>query len=50
MFLNYFLYFKIWLSHISAEMFATSRISALISVLRVDSANPDISRNFRLAI
>ena len=31
-------------------MFATSRISAVILVSRVNSANPDISRNFSLAI
>jgi len=31
-------------------MFATSRISAVILVSRVNSANPDISRNFCLAI
>ena len=30
-------------------MFATSRISAVILVSRVNSANPDISRNFCLA-
>ena len=31
-------------------MFATSRISAVILVSRVNSANPDISQNFCLAI
>ena len=31
-------------------MFATSHISAVILVSRVNSANPDISRNFCLAI
>jgi len=32
------------------KMFATSRISAVILVSRVNSANPDISRNFSSAI
>jgi len=47
------LYLKMWLSRISAENVCyISRISAVILVSRVNSgsANPDISRNFYLAI
>ena len=46
----YFFTWKCGSAVFQPKMFATSRISAVILVSRVNSANPDISRDFCLAI
>jgi len=50
MFLLLFVLKNVAQPYFSQKMFATSRISAVILVSRVNSANPDISRNFCLAM